>query len=155
MLFLEDLTPGRRFETAGHTITEEELLAFAHQFDPQFFHTDHEAAKNSVFAGLAASGWHTSSISMRLVTQSELGRVANGLVGLDVSVMRWPRPTRAGDTLTVCVEVLESRRSSSQPGFGIVTVRWTTTNQRQEIAMQMENRIWVQARGEPDPGDSV
>lgn len=155
MLYLEDLTPGRRFETASHTLTEEELLAFAHQFDPQFFHTDHEAAKNSVFAGLAASGWHTSSLSMRLVAQSELGRVANGLVGLDVSVMRWPRPTRAGDILTVCVEVLESRRSNSQPGFGIVTVRWTTTNQRQEIAMQMENRIWVQARGEPGPGDSV
>lgn len=147
MLFLEDLTPGRRFETASHTLSEEELLAFAHQFDPQFFHTDHEAAKNSVFDGLAASGWHTSSLSMRLVAQSELGTVANGLVGMDISSMRWPRPTRAGDTLTVCVEVLESRRSSSQPGFGIVTVRWTTTNQRQEIAMQLENRIWVQARG--------
>ena len=148
MLFLEDLTPGRHFETASHTLSEAELLAFAHQFDPQFFHTDHEAAKTSVFNGLAASGWHTSSISMRLVAQSELGTVANGLVGMDISAMRWPHPTRAGDTLTVCVEILESRRSSSQPGFGIVTVRWTTTNQRQEIAMQLENRIWVQARGE-------
>ena len=150
MLFLEDLTPGRRFETGSHTLTEEELLAFAHQFDPQFFHTDHDAAKNSVFDGLAASGWHTSSLSMRLVAQSELGTVANGLVGMDIISMRWPRPTRAGDTLTVCVEVLENRRSNSQPGFGIVTVRWTTTNQRQEIAMQLENRIWVQARGEAD-----
>ncbi|BAK76538.1 MaoC domain protein dehydratase [Pseudogulbenkiania sp. NH8B] len=150
MLFLEDLIPGRRFETSSHTLTEEELLAFAHQFDPQFFHTDHEAAKNSVFDGLAASGWHTSSLSMRLVALSELGTVANGLVGMDIISMRWPRPTRAGDTLTVCVEVLENRRSNSQPGFGIVTVRWTTTNQRQEIAMQLENRIWVQARGEAD-----
>nr|WP_294863952.1 MaoC family dehydratase [uncultured Pseudogulbenkiania sp.] len=150
MLFLEDLTPGRRFETGSHTLTEEELLAFAHQFDPQFFHTDHEAAKNSVFDGLAASGWHTSSLSMRLVALSELGTVANGLVGMDIISMRWPRPTRAGDTLTVCVEVLENRRSNSQPGFGIVTARWTTTNQRQEIAMQLENRIWVQARGEAD-----
>ncbi|SMF45489.1 MaoC family dehydratase [Pseudogulbenkiania subflava] len=150
MLFLEDLTLGRRFETGSHTLTEAELLAFAHQFDPQFFHTDHEAAKNSVFDGLAASGWHTSSLSMRLVALSELGTVANGLVGMDIISMRWPRPTRAGDTLTVCVEVLENRRSNSQPGFGIVTVRWTTTNQRQEIAMQLENRIWVQARGEAD-----
>jgi acyl dehydratase len=72
MLYFEDLTPGRRFETASHTLTQDEIIAFARQFDPQPFHTDPEAAKASVFDGLAASGWHTSSLTMRLITASEL-----------------------------------------------------------------------------------
>ena len=146
MLYFEDLTPGRRFETASHTLSQDEIISFARQFDPQPFHTDPEAAKASVFDGLAASGWHTSSLTMRLITASELKNVANGLIGMGIKDMRWPQPTRAGDTLRATIEVLAQKPSSSQPGFGVVQLRWTTLNQRDEIAMQLETSIWVARR---------
>ena len=145
-LYYEDLEPGRCFESRVHELTEEELIGFARQYDPQFFHTDPEAARDSVFNGLAASGWHTCALSMRLITDSPLGRVANGLVGMQIDSLHWPVPTRAGDTLRVEVEVLERRVSSSQPKFGVVRLRWTTRNQRNEIAMQLENAIWAARR---------
>ncbi len=146
MLYFEDLTPGRLFHTASHTLTQDEIIQFARQFDPQPFHTDPEAAKTSVFDGLAASGWHTSSLTMRLITASELKEVANGLIGMGIKDMRWPQPTRPGDTLRAEIEVLTGKRSSSQPGFGVVQLRWTTRNQRDEIAMQLETAIWVACR---------
>ena len=146
MLYFEDLTPGRLFHTASHELTLEEIHYFARQFDPQSFHLDEEAAKNSVFNGLAASGWHISSLTMSLVVASELGQVANGLVGMKVDNMRWPRPTRAGDTLRTEIEVLSQRTSTKQPGFGIVTLQWTTHNQNDEIAVQMETTIWAQRK---------
>lgn len=86
---------------------------------------------------------------MRLVTQTELGKMANGLIGMQIDKMRWPQPTRAGDTLRVSVEILDKRRSGSQPGFGVVKVRWTTRNQRDEVAMQLECSIWAQCRALP------
>lgn len=146
MLYFEDLTPGRLFHTASHTITQDEIIHFARQFDPQPFHTDPETAKASVFDGLAASGWHTSSLTMSLITASELKNVANGLIGMGIKEMRWPQPTRPGDTLRAKIEVLASKRSSSQPGFGVVQLHWTTLNQRDEIAMQLETSIWVACR---------
>jgi acyl dehydratase len=146
MLYFEDLTPGRLFHTASHTLTQDEIIQFARQFDPQPFHTDPMAAKASVFDGLAASGWHTSSLTMRLITASELKEVANGLIGMGIKDMRWPQPTRAGDTLRAEIEVLTGKRSTSQPGFGVVQLRWTTRNQRDEIAMQLETAIWVACR---------
>ncbi|WP_287877325.1 MaoC family dehydratase [Aquitalea sp.] len=146
MLYYEDLTTGRRFQTASHTLSEDEIIAFASQFDPQPFHTDPQAAKTSVFDGLAASGWHTSSLTMRLITASELKDVANGLIGMGIRDMRWPRPTRAGDTLRAEVEVLGQKPSTSQPGFGVVQLRWTTLNQHDDIAMQLETSIWVARR---------
>jgi acyl dehydratase len=124
MLYFEDLTPGRRFETASHTLTQDEIIAFARQFDPQPFHTDPEAAKASVFDGLAAS-WHTSSLTMRLITASELKNVANGLIGMGIKDMRWPQPTRAGDTLRATIEVLAQKPSSSQPDSAWSNC-WTT-----------------------------
>lgn len=146
MLYFEDLTPGRRFETGSHTLTQDEIIRFARQFDPQPFHTDPEAAKTSVFDGLAASGWHTSSLTMRLITASELKNVANGLIGMGIKDMRWPQPTRAGDTLRATIEVLAQKASGSKPGFGVVQLRWTTLNQHDEIAMQLETSIWVARR---------
>ncbi|MFK7089997.1 MaoC family dehydratase [Chromobacterium violaceum] len=146
MLYFEDLRPGQLFLSAEHTLSEQEIIAFARQFDPQPFHTDPEAACQTFFNGLAASGWHTSSLSMRLVAESELGRAANGLIGMQIDKMRWPQPSRPGDTLQVEVEVLDKRRSSSQPGFGVVKVSWTTRNQRGETAMQLECAIWLQCR---------
>ncbi len=146
MLYFEDLQPGQRFLSPSHTLSEEEIIAFARQFDPQPFHTDPVAAQDSFFNGLAASGWHTSSLSMRLVEGSELGQAANGLIGMQIDQMRWPQPTRPGDTLQVEVEVLDKRRSGSQPGFGVVKVAWTTRNQRGETAMRLECAIWLQCR---------
>ncbi|WP_199155656.1 MaoC family dehydratase [Chromobacterium sp. ASV23] len=146
MLYFEDLQLGQRFFSASHTLSEDEIIAFARQFDPQPFHTDPEAAQHTIFNGLAASGWHTSSLTMRLVAESELGRAANGLIGMQIDKMRWPQPTRPGDTLQVEVEVLDKRRSGSQPGFGVVKVKWTTRNQDDAIAMQLECAIWLQCR---------
>ena len=151
MLYFEDLTPGRVFETSSHTLSEEEIIAFASQFDPQPFHTDPQAAKSSFFDGLAASGWHTSSLTMRLITASELKNVANGLIGMGIRDMRWPRPTRPGDTLRAKIEVTGQKPSSSQPGFGVVQLRWTTLNQHNEIAMQLETAIWVARRTTTQP----
>ncbi|MBM2884254.1 MaoC family dehydratase [Chromobacterium phragmitis] len=148
MLYFEDLQLGQRFFSAEHTLSEAEIIAFARQFDPQPFHTDPEAAKQTFFNGLAASGWHTSSLTMRLVAESELGKAANGLIGMKIDKMRWPQPTRPGDTLQVEVEVLDKRRSGSQPGFGVVKVKWTTRNQDDAVAMQLECAIWLQCRSE-------
>ncbi|WP_374421608.1 MaoC family dehydratase [Chromobacterium sp.] len=149
MLYFEDLQPGQLFHSPSHTLGEEELTGFARQYDPQYFHTDPQRAADSLFGGLAASGWQTSSLSMRLVTQTELGKMVNGLIGMQIDKMRWPQPTRAGDTLRVSVEILDKRRSGSQPGFGVVKVRWTTRNQRDEVAMQLECSIWAQCRALP------
>ncbi|OBU84789.1 MaoC family dehydratase [Chromobacterium subtsugae] len=151
MIYFEDLQPGQRFLSPTHTLSEAEIIAFARQFDPQPFHIDPAAAKDSFFNGLAASGWHTSSLSMRLVEGSALGQAANGLIGMQIDQMRWPQPTRPGDTLQVEVEVLDKRRSGSQPGFGVVKVRWQTRNQRGETAMQLECAIWLQCRDSQVP----
>ncbi|WP_174874084.1 MaoC family dehydratase [Vogesella oryzae] len=147
MLYFEDLTPGLSFATASITLSEQDIHAFAKQYDPQYFHIDNVRAEQSVFAGLAASGWQTSSVTMKLVVESEFGRsVANGLIGMGVDKMRWPRPTRAGDTLQACVEVLSGKRSSTRPEYGVVKLRWVTRNQHQEEVMSLESAIWVALR---------
>lgn len=147
LLYLEDLQPGMRFMTDTLTLDEASLLAFAGQYDPQPFHLDAAAAQASVFAGLAASGWQTCSLSMRLVVTSDFGqRVANGLVGMGVDNLRWPRPTRPGDQLQCRIDILASKRSASQPAFGVVKLRWTTLNQHGDTVMSLDNTIWVAAR---------
>jgi acyl dehydratase len=147
-IYLEDLTPGRTVTGGPVTVTQEQSIAFARQFDPQPFHTDPEAAKHSFFQGLAVSGWHTSALSMKMLAESPFGRIANGLVGIEIRHMRWPRPTRPGDTLTMTVEVLETRPSRSRPGFGTAHLRWTTRNQNGETVMELENIAWVARRPE-------
>ncbi|SCK25202.1 MaoC family dehydratase [Vogesella sp. LIG4] len=147
MLYFEDLTPGLRFTTDSTTVQADDIHAFASQFDPQYFHLDDGKAQGSIFQGLAASGWHTSSLSMRLVVESEFGRsVAGGLVGMGVDKMRWPRPTRAGDILRASIEVLSGKSSASQPDYGVVKLRWTTHNQHQQEVMSLETAIWVPLR---------
>ncbi len=146
MLYFEDLTPGRRFSTGSVTVSEADIIGFAQQYDPQPFHTDPEAARHTFFDGLAASGWHTSSLTMRLVVESELSTVANGLIGMGIDKMRWPRPTRPGDTLTAELTVLDQRRSGSRPDFGVVRFSWTTVNQHGETVMALETSIWAACR---------
>src|SRR5262245_64862385 len=111
--FLDDLRVGRRFSSASHTIDEAQIKAFAAQFDPQPFHLDNEAAKATLFAGLAASGWHTAAITMKLLVETGLP-LAGGIVGAG-GTLEWPKPTRPGDTLQVESEVLEIAPSRSRP----------------------------------------
>jgi acyl dehydratase len=145
-LYLEDLAPGFTVTAGPVTVTQDEAIAFARQFDPQPFHTDPVAAETSFFQGLAVSGWHTAALSMRMLTQSKLAAVANGLVGIELRRLRWPRATRPGDTLQLTVEILEAAPSRSRSGWGTALARWTTRNQRDETVMEAENVMWVACR---------
>ena len=129
-LYFDDLSVGQRFTTANHHLSADDIVAFARQYDPQGFHLDADEAENSLFAGLAASGWHTAAISMRLLVESG-PKLVGGLVGAS-GELSWPRPTRPGDTLYVETEVLELVPSRSKPDRGMATVRNTTLNQNGE-----------------------
>jgi acyl dehydratase len=142
--YLEDLKIGDRFQSGQYTVTAEAIVAFAREFDPQPFHVDLAAAERSIFKGLAASGWHTAAITMRLFVQAT--NFAEGAVGLGVDELRWPAPVRPGDTLRVEVEIVELRESRSKPDHGIIRIRNTTTNQRGEIVQTMFANAMVPRR---------
>jgi acyl dehydratase len=143
-LFLDDLRVGQRFTSGTHEIDEEQVKAFAKQFDPQPFHLDREAAKVSLFQGLVASGWHTAAITMRLLVESGL-TIAGGIVGAGGEI-NWPGPTRPGDILRVESEVLELRPSRSRPGRGTATIRSETRNQRGEVVQVLVAKLVVPRR---------
>jgi len=149
-LYLEDLTVGRTFESATHTLDAAEIKAFATQFDPQFFHLDEEAAKGSLFGGLAASGWNVAAVTMRLMVDSN--PIAGGLIGAGAEIA-WPRPTRPGDTLRVVSEVVESTPSRSRPDRGMVLMRSNTFNQLDEIVQTLSARMVVPRRPSPETGN--
>lgn len=128
-LYLEDLHVGQVFVTPPVTVTTEAIKAFAREYDPQPFHLDEAAAEASLFGGLAASGWHTAALSMRLLVDGL--PLAGGLIGVGGETT-WPRPTRPGDVLTVHVEVLEITPSKSRPDRGMVRTRNETRNQHGE-----------------------
>ncbi len=128
-LYLEDLHVGQTFTTGSITVTTEAIKAFARDYDPQPFHLDEAAAEASLFGGLAASGWHTAALSMRLLVDGL--PFAGGLIGVGGETT-WPRPTRPGDTLTVHIEVLEITPSRSRPDRGMVRTRNETRNQHGE-----------------------
>jgi acyl dehydratase len=131
--YFEDLEAGQTFSGSPRIrVDKEDIVAFAAKFDPQPFHLDEEAGKASVFGGLAASGWHTAAITMRLFVESEL-KISGGLIGLGMEELRWPRPVLAGDELRVQSEVLDKRESKSRPQQGLVRVKNTTFNQRDEV----------------------
>ena len=140
-LYLDDLKVGQRYTSESYRMEEVRMKAFAAEFDPQPFHLDDDAARSSVFQGLAASGWHTAAVAMRLLVKSGF-HVANGLVGLGGEIA-WPKPTRAGDTLRVECEILEIRHSRSKTNQGIVTIRSTTLNQHDEIVQIFTAKILV------------
>ena len=129
--YLEDFAVGQTFGSGRLRIDEERIKTFAAEFDPQPFHLDEEAARHTLFRGLAASGWHTAAVTMRLLVESEM-RPAGGIVGAGFDELRWPRPVRPGDELRVESEVLEVRPSKSRPDQGIIKARMTTLNQRDE-----------------------
>jgi acyl dehydratase len=131
----EDFKTGDRFESATYPVSEEAIIAFAREFDPQSFHLDAATAKETMFEGLIASGWHTAAITMRLFVQTL--DFAQGAIGLGVDELRWPNPVRPGDVLRVETEILDLRRSRSKPDCGIIRIRNVTQNQRGEIVQTM------------------
>ena len=137
--YFEDFRPGQTVELGSRTVTEEEIVAFARQWDPQPFHTDAEAARDSVFGGLIASGWHTGAMWMRLYVDSLLGSSASqGSPG--VEELRWLAPVRPGDTLSGRLEVLEAVPSQRRPDRGTVRIRAEMVNQDGVTVMSMTSR---------------
>lgn len=143
-LYLDDLVVGQRFISGTRRVDEAEIKAFAADFDPQPFHLDEEAARTSLFGGLAASGWHTAAMSMRLLVDGGLP-IADGLIGAS-GELAWPRPTRPGDVLTVITDVVDVAPSKSRPDRGIATMRSETRNQRGEPVQIFTMKIIVPRR---------
>jgi acyl dehydratase len=143
-LYLEDLRVGQRFASGTLAVDAEQIVAFAAAFDPQPFHLDDAAARESLFGGLAASGWHTAALTMRLQLAGGLP-IAGGIIGAGGEIA-WPRPTRPGDVLRVESEVLEIRPSRSRPERGMVTVRGETRNQRGETVQVLTAKLVVPRR---------
>ena len=129
--YLEDFAVGQKFRSGRMTIDAAAIKRFAAEFDPQPFHLDEAAASDTIFRGLAASGWHTAAVTMRLLVESDVSP-AGGIVGAGFEEFRWPHPVRPGDTLQVESEVLEVRPSKSRPTQGLVKVRNITLNQSGE-----------------------
>ncbi len=146
-LYLDDLSVGQRFVSATHELDEDEIKAFAAKFDPQPFHLDGEAAKHSLFGGLAASGWHTAAITMKLLVEGG-APLAGGVIGAGGEIA-WPRPTRPGDQLQVESEVVEITPSRSRPDRGMVTMRSETRNQRGEVVQTLTAKLVVPRRAAP------
>ncbi len=149
-LSLDDLRVGQKFSSGTYFMDVGRMKSFADEFDPQPFHLDEAAGRNSVFRGLAASGWHTAAATMRLMVTSGLP-FSGGLVGLGGEI-GWPRPTRPGDTLRVESEILEITPSRSKPNQGIVTVRSITFNQNGEPVQILTTKILAFRRKENSPG---
>jgi acyl dehydratase len=143
--YLEDFAPGQVFNTGKHRVDKEELFAFARRFDPQPFHVDEEAARQSPFQGLAASGWHTAAMTMRLMVDGEF-KPAGGILGVGFDDLSWPRPVRPGDELHARSEILEVRPSKSKPDRGTIRVRTTTFNQNEEPVMVFTGNLLVPRR---------
>ena len=144
-LYLEDLRVGQSFTSATYVMESARIKEFAAEFDPQPFHLDEAAAGGSVFKGLAASGWHTAAVAMRLLVTGGLP-FANGLVGLGGEVA-WPQPTRPGDILRVDSEIVGITPSRSKPDRGIVTIQSTTLNQNGEAVYMLTAKLLVFRRG--------
>ena len=126
--YFEDFKDGQVFTAGSIEMTKENILKYASEFDPQFFHLDEEAAKDSVFGTLVASGWHTASTSMKLFVEA-FPDIHGGMIGRTIDRISWPRPTYPGDKLSIACEVKETVPSKSKPHLGIVKMRNTTSNQ--------------------------
>ncbi len=140
---LEDLRVGQRFRSGTHALDEAQIKSFARQFDPQPFHVDDDQARDTLFGGLAASGWHTAAITMRLMVGGV--PLAGGIIGAGGEI-NWPKPTRPGDVLHVESEIVEITPSRARPDRGTVTVRSETLNQRGETVQVLTAKLIVPRR---------
>lgn len=148
MRYFEDFKVGDTFAGGSVDVTQEAIIAYAREFDPQPFHTDPVAAKHTLFGELVASGWHTASMTMALFARSEI-RIVNGIIGGGGEQLAWPRPVRPGDRLTVRSEVLEVRPSRSKLDRGMIRVKIETLNQNGEVVQSFIPQLVVLKR---DPG---
>jgi len=144
LLYFDDLAIGDRFETGTHELRVDDIKRFAAEFDPQPFHLDEEAARETIFSGLAASGWHTAAITMRLIVTGG-PKLANGIVGAGGGI-EWKTPARPGDILHVESEVIELIPSRSRPDRGIVVMRSITLNQRGDVVQVLTPKLMVARR---------
>ena len=136
MLYFEDFAKGMTREITGPTLTQEEIVRFAREFDPQPFHIDEDAAKKGFFGGIIASGWHTAAITQRIVVDAVVSQSASlGSPGVDE--LRWLKPVRPGDTLTVKFEVVEATPSRSKPDRGTIKLFYEVKNQKGEVVMTL------------------
>jgi acyl dehydratase len=145
--YFEDFVIGQKFASESQTVDAEAIKVFAAQFDPQPFHLDEEAARHSPFGGLAASGWHSAALAMRLCLASDF-RPAGGILGTGGELV-WSKPVRPGDALRVEIEVIETRPSRSRPQHGVVKVRVTTLNQHGETVQTFAPTLLVEQRTDP------
>ncbi len=144
MRAFEDFPVGTRLVSASCLVTAEEIMNFGRKFDPQVFHLDSKLAEKTLFGGLAASGWHTAAVSMRLFIDTM--NVSGGIVGLGVDELKWPNAVRPGDNLRVEIEVLAARRSKSRSGYGIIQIHNVTKNQRGEVVQSFMANAMLPAR---------
>ena len=152
--YLEDFAVGQTYGSGRVRVDGERIKRFAAEFDPQPFHLDEVAARNSLFGGLAASGWHTAALTMRLLVESEL-KPAGGIVGAGADEFRWPRPVRPGDELRIESEVIDVRPSKSRPHQGLIKVRTTTFNQDDEaVQVLVANLVVPRRETQPTEGES-
>jgi acyl dehydratase len=136
--YFDDLAPGATVDLGKKTVSEEEILRFGREFDPQPFHVDPQAARNSIFGGVIASGWHTCSIAMRLLVDGVLSH-SSSLGSPGVEQIRWVKPVRPGDTLHAVLTVQEVRQSQSKPDRGTARIHIDVTNQAGDLVMWMES----------------
>jgi acyl dehydratase len=142
--YFEDLEVGQKFGTSTLRIDEAAIVEFAREFDPQPFHLDDAAARETIFDGLAASGWHTAALTMRLCVGGEF-KPAGGILGIG-GELTWLKPVRPGDQLRVEIEVLETRISRSRPKHGVVRIRLTTFNQDGDAVQTFVPTLFVERR---------
>ena len=140
--YLDDFAPGQTFKTGRMRVDKEEIFGFAEKYDPQPFHLDEAAALKSPFQGLAASGWHTAALTMRLMVDGEL-KPSGGILGVGFEELSWPRAVRPGDELHAVSEIIEVRASKSRPDRGLIKVRTTTFNQNGEPVMMFTGNLLV------------
>ena len=143
--YLEDFETGQKFGSGRLTVDRERIKSFGAEFDPQPFHLDESTARGSFFKGLAASGWHTAAMTMRLLVEGEL-KPAGGIIGAGFDELKWPRPVRPGDELRVESEILEVRASKSRPDQGLIKVKTTTLNQNGEAVQVFVGNLIVPRR---------
>lgn len=150
MRLFEDINVGDTFHTEEAVVTAEDIMRFGREFDPQPFHTDAAAAKESFFGGLVASGWHTAGVSMRLMVRSEM-RLDEGVIGQGVESLRWPRPVHPGDRLRVECRVEEKHEKPGRTDYGTVRLRCTTRNQDGRVVQDMVANLLVKRRPPATP----
>ncbi len=153
-LWFEDFTPGRRFVTEGATISEAAILEYAFRFDPQPFHLNAEAAKESIYGGLIASGFQTMIIAFRLFHAEKIMTPSSqGSPGMDE--VRWKIPVRPGDTIHVEATVEAARLSATRPHLGVVNWRYDVRNQRKELVMSWKSAVMTLRRPENRPPETL